>query len=74
MYIFHFRLQIEREELFLSVSIELAGALQWEERAKDILARKGQMSEFEDLIRFDDQLTSSLASLSSSIYCFPCCM
>lgn len=61
-------MQIEREDLFLNLSRELAGALQWEERAKDILSCKAQMSEFEDLIRFDDQLLSSLTSLSS-IFC-----
>ena len=59
MYFFYFRLQIEGEKLFLSLSREVAGALQWEERAKDILARKAQMSEFEDLIRFDDHVIIS---------------
>ncbi|XWS48929.1 hypothetical protein CRYUN_Cryun13aG0119400 [Craigia yunnanensis] len=56
-------LQIEREELFLSLSREIAGALQWEERAKDILALKGQMSEFEDLIRTSEDLVAIMPSL-----------
>ncbi|XWS49936.1 hypothetical protein CRYUN_Cryun12cG0045500 [Craigia yunnanensis] len=56
-------LQIEREGLFLSLSRELAGALQWEERAKDILARKAQMSEFEDLIRSSEDIVAIMPSL-----------
>ncbi|XVF51494.1 hypothetical protein PTKIN_Ptkin04bG0189600 [Pterospermum kingtungense] len=56
-------LQIEREELFLRLSRELAGALQWEEKAKDILARKGQMSEFEDLIRTSEHIVAIVPSL-----------
>ncbi|OMO58640.1 hypothetical protein COLO4_34455 [Corchorus olitorius] len=49
-------LQIESEELFLSLSRELAVALQWEESAKSVLARKAQMSEFEDLIRISEDI------------------
>ncbi|KAK8584321.1 hypothetical protein V6N13_109707 [Hibiscus sabdariffa] len=56
-------LQIETEELFLSLSRELARALQWEERAKDILARRTQMSEFEDLIRMSDNIVAIMPSL-----------
>ncbi|XWS61780.1 hypothetical protein CRYUN_Cryun07bG0155000 [Craigia yunnanensis] len=56
-------LQIEREEIFLSLSRELAGALRWEERAKDILARKAQMSEFEDLIRMSEDIVAIMPSL-----------
>ncbi|KAK5813313.1 lysine-specific demethylase JMJ17 isoform X2 [Gossypium arboreum] len=56
-------LQIEREDLFLSLSRELAGALQWEERAKDILACKAQMSEFEDLIRMSEDIVAIMPSL-----------
>ncbi|KAK2664046.1 hypothetical protein Ddye_002620 [Dipteronia dyeriana] len=44
-------LQIDGEKLFLDVSGVLNTALCWEERARDILARKAQMSEFEDVIR-----------------------
>lgn len=46
------RLQIETEKLFIDLSGILSAALQWEERAKDILARRAQISEFEDVIRF----------------------
>ncbi|KAA3468944.1 lysine-specific demethylase 5B isoform X2 [Gossypium australe] len=56
-------LQIEREDLFLRLSRELAGALQWEERAKDILACKAQMSEFEDLIRMSEDIVAIMPSL-----------
>ncbi|XVF13135.1 hypothetical protein REPUB_Repub08aG0182000 [Reevesia pubescens] len=56
-------LQIEKEELFLSLSRELASALQWEERAKDMLAHKAQMSEFEDLIRTSEDIVAIMPSL-----------
>ncbi|KAE8672486.1 lysine-specific demethylase 5A-like isoform X2 [Hibiscus syriacus] len=56
-------LQIETEELFLSLSRELERALQWEERAKDILACKAQMSEFEDLIRMSNNIVAIMPSL-----------
>ncbi|XP_022720178.1 lysine-specific demethylase 5B isoform X3 [Durio zibethinus] len=56
-------LQIEREDLFLSLSRHLAGALQWEERAKDMLAHKAQMSEFEDLIRTSEDIVAIMPSL-----------
>lgn len=46
------RLQIQREKLFIDISGVLAAAMHWEGRATDILVRKAQMSEFEDIIRF----------------------
>ncbi|XVE57876.1 hypothetical protein DITRI_Ditri04bG0125600 [Diplodiscus trichospermus] len=56
-------LQIESEELFLSLSRGLTGALKWEERANDILARKAEMSEFEDLIRISEDIHAIMPSL-----------
>ncbi|KAK6251304.1 hypothetical protein SCA6_005309 [Theobroma cacao] len=56
-------LQIEREELFLGLSRELAGALQWEEKAKNLLACKAEMSEFEDLIRTSEDIVAITPSL-----------
>lgn len=47
-----FRLQIEREKLFVDIIEVLAAAMNWEQRATCILAREAEMSEFEDVIRF----------------------
>lgn len=51
------RLQIEREKLFIDLSRVLAAAMRWEERAADILIHKAQMSEFEDIIRFEHSVS-----------------
>ncbi|XVF10610.1 hypothetical protein REPUB_Repub07fG0197400 [Reevesia pubescens] len=56
-------LQIDGEELFLSLSRELAGSFQWEEIAKDILAHKAEMSEFEDLMRTSEDIVAIMPSL-----------
>jgi histone demethylase JARID1 len=49
---FFFRLQIEREKLFVDMTGVLAAAVHWEERAKDILAHEAPMCDFEDVIRY----------------------
>ncbi|KAK0586724.1 hypothetical protein LWI29_011387 [Acer saccharum] len=56
-------LQIDGEKLFLDVSGVLNTALCWEERARDILVRKAQMSEFEDVIRTSQDIPVVLPSL-----------
>ncbi|KAH9719670.1 transcription factor jumonji (JmjC) domain-containing protein [Citrus sinensis] len=56
-------LQIEREKLFIDLSGVLAAAMRWEERAADILIRKAQMCEFEDIIRASQDIFVVLPSL-----------
>lgn len=46
------RLQIEKEKLFVEISRRYAGALCWEEKARDLLATRAPISEFEDILRF----------------------
>ncbi|KAJ4712113.1 Transcription factor jumonji (JmjC) domain protein [Melia azedarach] len=56
-------LQIQREKLFIDISGVLAAAMHWEGRATDILVRKAQMSEFEDIIRASQDIFVILPSL-----------
>ncbi|KAH7550304.1 hypothetical protein JRO89_XS13G0168000 [Xanthoceras sorbifolium] len=56
-------LQIDGEKLFLDMSGVLDAAMCWEERARDILAREAQMSEFEDVIRTSQNIPVVLRSL-----------
>ncbi|KAJ0048148.1 hypothetical protein Pint_15199 [Pistacia integerrima] len=58
-------LHIDREKLFIDMSGVLATALCWEERAADVLARKAQMSEFDDIIRTSEDIFVVLPSLDS---------
>lgn len=46
------RLQIEKEKLFNDISEVLVVAMHWEEKAKNVLSREAEMSEFEDILRF----------------------
>ena len=49
-----FRLQIEGEKLFVNLSCVLALAMPWEERAREILSHETSISDFEDMIRFNN--------------------
>ncbi|CAI9116908.1 OLC1v1018197C1 [Oldenlandia corymbosa var. corymbosa] len=50
-------LQIEKEKLFVDIS-ELAVEMVWEERAKEVLSNEAKMSEFEDILSFENQASS----------------
>ncbi|VFQ70792.1 unnamed protein product [Cuscuta campestris] len=56
-------LEIEKENLFLDISKVHALALSWEERAKNLLGTKADISEFEDAIRASESLVVILPSL-----------
>ncbi|XP_044485625.1 lysine-specific demethylase 5A isoform X2 [Mangifera indica] len=58
-------LHLEREKLFIDMSGILVTALCWEERAADVLARKAQMSEFDDIIRTSQDIFVVLPSLDN---------
>lgn len=45
------RLQIEKEKLFVNISVIHAAAVHWEEKAQDLLATKAPLSELEDILR-----------------------
>lgn len=46
------RLQIEKERVFADISQRHAAAVDWEERAKQVLATRACMSDFEEILRF----------------------
>ncbi|CAL9030117.1 unnamed protein product [Prunus brigantina] len=56
-------LHIEGEKLFVDMSKVLDAALQWEERAKYILAHEAHISDFEDVIRSSEDIYVNLPSL-----------
>uniref|UniRef100_A0A2P2MIU6 Lysine-specific demethylase rbr-2 n=1 Tax=Rhizophora mucronata TaxID=61149 RepID=A0A2P2MIU6_RHIMU len=57
-------LQIDREKLFVDMSRVLAAATCWQERAAKVFAHRGQMSEFEDIMRSAAEISVILPSLA----------
>ncbi|KAJ8439428.1 hypothetical protein Cgig2_001768 [Carnegiea gigantea] len=56
-------LQIEKEQLFVSVSKMRAAAISWEERAIQILAAQSKLEDFENAIRASEEIFMTLPSL-----------
>lgn len=56
-------LQIVNEKLFLDISGVLVAARTWEEKAKHLLQRGGEMSEFEEALRTSENIYALLPSL-----------
>ncbi|KAL3499347.1 hypothetical protein ACH5RR_038440 [Cinchona calisaya] len=56
-------LQIEKEKLFVDISQVLVLAVDWEERAKNILSQEAEMSEFEDILRISEDIGVTLPLL-----------
>ncbi|CAN1778041.1 Lysine-specific demethylase JMJ17 [Linum perenne] len=61
-------LQIEKEDIYVFLSDMLAAALSWEEKAKQILADRASLCEFEDLIRSSADISIILPSLDDIKY------
>ncbi|KAM5572478.1 lysine-specific demethylase JMJ17 [Rosa sericea] len=56
-------LHIEGEQIYVDMSKALDAAIQWEERAKYILAHGAQISDFEDVLRSSENIHVTLPSL-----------
>ncbi|KAL6182188.1 hypothetical protein ACLB2K_043611 [Fragaria x ananassa] len=56
-------LHVDGEQIFVNMSNVLDAAIQWEERAKYILAHGAQISDFEDVLRSSENIHVTLPSL-----------